>query len=222
MTIGTLDVNAPNPATDPAGLGAAEIKAFKATVRASFPNFITTGGADICTLTGPQIADAARKSAPATIAGLWNFTTRPTFNASPLLAATDAPLGQGAMFRLNTGTLAGAGLPVPVNYASGAISGGMARSLASGIFTIADAGTYLLEYTCAYGSTTGATFALEQVLPTPLTLASLNVPNPGLSDGPVTVRALAALAAGATVRATINVAVNYVLTNSTFSIRRVE
>jgi len=69
---------------DPVNLGDNHLRVVKTALQGSFPNFVgTIGSPKFVTLTEDQLnalIDAALKAQAATIAGLWDFTTQPTFN----------------------------------------------------------------------------------------------------------------------------------------------
>lgn len=71
MGIGSLDPNVPAGTAKASG-GAAELRAIKAEVKASFPQL--TAGSDIVTRTAAQINNAPDKTAAETISGNWNHT----------------------------------------------------------------------------------------------------------------------------------------------------
>lgn len=82
------ELNASNPigASDPKSQGDDHLRLIKKAILGSFPSFVGTAGTPkSISLTEDQLNDAALKSAIATIAALWNFTTRPTI-ASALIA----------------------------------------------------------------------------------------------------------------------------------------
>lgn len=80
--ISELDTLNPVGASDPKSQGDNHLRLIKVAVKGSFPSFVGTAGTPkSVTLTEDQINDAALKSAAATIAALWDFTTKPTVNS---------------------------------------------------------------------------------------------------------------------------------------------
>jgi len=79
--ISELTVTNPIGSSDPKSQGDDHLRLIKTAIKGSFPSFVgTVGTPKSVSLSEDQINDAALKSAIATIAALWDFTTEPTLN----------------------------------------------------------------------------------------------------------------------------------------------
>lgn len=77
-----LTITNPVGATDPKSQGDDHLRLIKKTLSNTFGAFVGTAGSPkSVTLTEDQINDCAQKLAAATIAGLWNYTTKPTISS---------------------------------------------------------------------------------------------------------------------------------------------
>jgi hypothetical protein len=145
MGISAFNVTTPSSGDVAGTTGPAELKDIKTQIKASFPAFTT--GNDICSLSGPQLSQAAIKNATQTVSAVWNFTAAPTIGGVAVITATSlAALRAYSEFEKTLASGAGSGSKVVLTGFLSPKSSQITLDIGAGTATIVHSGEYELTY----------------------------------------------------------------------------